>query len=199
MDKDRLATDIMRRIISLDNPDFVAFTGDMVSGTVSCMAYILGGNWNHTEGWFRDQWKHWSSVVTERKIPYGYTLGNHDGEANLSRREIIEMDMENPTSLTSLSSEETGGASNFVIPVYSSKDPSEVVMNLWFFDSEDYTCYGVKGYGCVPLSVINWYRSTSMALKQSQKGVKKGLAFMHIPLQEYMYAFNVTVVCSFHG
>lgn len=39
MDKDRLATDIMRRIISLDNPDFVAFTGDMVSGTVSCMAY----------------------------------------------------------------------------------------------------------------------------------------------------------------
>ena len=64
-------------------------------------------------------------------------------------------------------------------------------MNLWFFDSEDYNCYGVKGYGCIPLSVIDWYRKTSAELKVLQKGVKKGLAFMHIPFQEYMYAFNV--------
>ena len=196
MDKDRLATDIMRRIISLDNPDFVAFTGDMVSGTVSCMAYILGGNWNHTEGWFRDQWKHWSSVVTERKIPYGYTLGNHDGEANLSRREIIEMDMENPTSLTSLSSEETGGASNFVIPVYSSKDPSEVVMNLWFFDSNDYNCMGLKGYGCVGLNTIQWYREKSKELEKQQGRKIPGVAFMHIAPPEYMYAYNVGVAST---
>ena len=131
--------------------------------------------------------------MSERKIPYAYTLGNHDAEANLSRREVIAMDRENPLSLTSLSSETTGGASNFVVPVYSSENPSEVAMNLWFFDSEDYNCYGVKGYGCIPLSVIDWYRKTSAELRVQQKGVKKGLAFMHIPFQEYMYAFNVGI------
>ena len=138
--------------------------------------------------------------MSERKIPYAYTLGNHDAEANLSRREVIAMDMENPLSLTSLSSEATGGASNFVVPVYSSENPSEVAMNLWFFDSEDYNCSGVKGYGCIPLSVIDWYRTTSAELRVQQKGVKKGLAFMHIPFQEYMYAFNVGIgVEVFHS
>ena len=51
----------------------------------------------------------------------------------------------------------------------------------------------MKGYGCIPLSVIDWYRKTSAELRVQQKGVKKGLAFMHIPFQEYMYAFNVGI------
>ena len=129
--------------------------------------------------------------MRERSVPYAYTLGNHDDEANLSRREIIELDMTNPTSLTSLSLPEEDGASNFVIPVYRSEESDEVVLNLWFFDSMDYGCYETKGNGCVSLNVIRWFRKMRNELRAKQGGAKRGLAFMHIPPQEMMYAWDV--------
>ena len=75
--------------------------------------------------------------MRERNTPYAYTLGNHDDEANLSRREIIELDMTNPTSLTSLSLPEEDGASKFVVPVYRSEENDEVALNHSIFDSMD--------------------------------------------------------------
>lgn len=136
-------------------------------------------------------WKMWTHPVLKRNIPYGYTLGNHDSEGELTRKQLIELDMTNPNSLTELSPESISGASNFVIPIYSSKNSKEVVMNLWFFDSGDYDCYGVKGYGCIPSDVVQWYREKSQELAIQQNGVKKGIAFFHIPPQEFMYAWNV--------
>ena len=129
--------------------------------------------------------------MRERSTPYAYTLGNHDDEANLSRREIIELDMTNPTSLTSLSLPEEDGASNFVVPVYRSEESDEVALNLWFFDSMDYGCYQTKWNGCVSLNVIRWFRQKRSELQAKQGGVKRGLAFMHIPPQEMMYAWDV--------
>lgn len=101
------------------------------------------------------------------------------------------MDRTNSLSLTDISPDHVSGISNYVIPVYSSKNPDEVVMNIWFFDSGDYECYGVKGYGCVPSDVIQWYRSKSKELESIQHGMKKGIVFLHIPPQEFMYGWNV--------
>lgn len=136
-------------------------------------------------------WNRWTEAIYETKTPYGYTLGNHDSEADLNRREIVELDMTNPYSYTSLFPDNMASASTFVIPVYSSTDPNEVVMNLWFFDSGDYDCLGVKGYGCVEFRMVDWYKEESKRLEKSQGGKKPGIAFMHIPPVEYMYAYNV--------
>ena len=103
--------------------------------------------------------------------------------------------MKNPYSLTELAPEELEQASTFVLPVYSSKNPEEVVMNLWFFDSGDYNCMGLKGYGCVGLNTIQWYREKSKELEEKQGGKKPGVAFMHIAPPEYMYAYNVGPLC----
>ena len=94
-------------------------------------------------------WYRWTEAISEKKVFYGYTLGNHDSEADLTRRQIVDLDMLHPYSLTKQAEAPGYGASTFVIPVMSSKNPEEIVMNLWFFDSEDYNCLGVKGYGCV--------------------------------------------------
>jgi hypothetical protein len=139
-------------------------------------------------------WDKWTGPVTEKEIPYGYTLGNHDSEADLTRREIVELDMQNPFSLTEMLPLGKADASTFVIPVYSSKDSNKVVMNLWFFDSNDYNCLGVSGYGCVELNVVNWYRQKSRELEQLQGSKKPGIAFIHIPPPEYMYAYNVILM-----
>ena len=100
--------------------------------------------------------------------------------------------MRNENSMTKMSLG-LSGISNYVIPVYSSSNSSEVIMNIWFFDSGDYDCYGVKGYGCIGNDVIQWYREKSKELEKSQQGVKKGIAFLHIPPQEFMYAWNVRI------
>lgn len=43
--------------------------------------------------------------------------------------------------------------------------------------------------------LIEWVRNTHARLVREQGGVKRGLAFMHIPPQEFMYAWEV-VVCG---
>ena len=116
-------------------------------------------------------WNRWTTVIRDLKVPYGYTLGNHDSEADLRRREIVSVDMKNPYSLTELAPEELEQASTFVLPVYSSKNPEEVVMNLWFFDSGDYNCMGLKGYGCVGLNTVQWYREKSKELEEKQAAI----------------------------
>ena len=61
-------------VFAHEDPDFVAFTGDMVTGY----------NWDGTEGWFEKQWNKWSIKMKQRQTPYGYTLGNHDVEVCFS-------------------------------------------------------------------------------------------------------------------
>ena len=72
----------------------------------------------------------------------------------------------------------------------------ELDMNMWFFDSQQYNCLGVQGFGCVAHEVVDWYYETSRRLEKEQGGKKPGVAFMHIPPQEWMYAWNV-VSCAF--
>ena len=136
-------------------------------------------------------WKRWTTVINDKKVPYGYTLGNHDSEADLNRRQVVDVDMTNPYSYTEQAEAGLTGASTFVVPVYSSKDPNRVVFNMWFFDSNDYDCLGVTGYGCVGPETVQWYRKKSMELEKEQGGKKPGIAFMHIPPPEYMYIYNV--------
>ena len=183
----------MNTILDIEKPDFVSFTGDMVSGRNKYLPFPVAGDWNSTVGWHKRQWRHWTRPVSKRGIYYGYTLGNHDGEGELTRKEVIELDMTNEFSLTQLSAS-LSGYSNYVLPVYRSTTSDEVVMNIWFFDSGDYNCYGVSGYGCIQNDVVQWYRSKSQELAISQNGVKKGIAFFHIPPQEFMVAWNVNVI-----
>ena len=159
------------------------------------MSYNPGYAWDgKTPNWYKSIWDRWTTAIYEKKIPYGYTLGNHDSEADLSRREIVKLDMKNPYSYTQLCDEKIPGASNYYIPIYSSKDPHKVVMNIWFFDSLQYDCLGVHGFGCVPHEAVDWYLETSRRLEVEQGGMKPGVAFMHIPPQEWMFYWNVITV-----
>lgn len=85
----------IRTIMSMENPDFVVYTGDMVTG--HC--------WDGNPGWVRRQWKDVTRVVTEYNTPYAITMGNHDVEADLTREQIVRLDQENPLSLTQLGPE----------------------------------------------------------------------------------------------
>lgn len=58
-------------------------------------------------------WERWTSVVNEKRVPYGVTLGNHDSEADLTRRQVVELDMTNPYSLSQVCDESIPGGSKY--------------------------------------------------------------------------------------
>ncbi|KAK8810699.1 hypothetical protein WA158_007274 [Blastocystis sp. Blastoise] len=178
-EKDDLTEIQMRNLIEFEKPDLVVVTGDFIAGTA----------WNHTKGWFKSKWIQATRPFETMKVPYVYLLGNHDDEGELNRKEIITLDMQNKYSLTQIGPEECLGAGNFFLPLYGSTNMTKVVSTLWFFDSMGYDCNGIKGYGCVSNSTVNWYLKESYRL-QHVHGLTPGLAFQHIATRQFMDAWN---------
>jgi hypothetical protein len=65
-------------------PDLVLVTGDVVSGYM----------WDHSQGYFEKLHKKFTKPFIEHNIPYAFTFGNHDDEADADRNEILTMEME---------------------------------------------------------------------------------------------------------
>ncbi|KAK8797206.1 hypothetical protein WA158_004416 [Blastocystis sp. Blastoise] len=179
-DNDSGTYNIMKKVLEADRPDFIAFTGDMVAGY----------GWDKKSGWYEKKWRHFSSIANETKIYYGYALGNHDEEADLKRKQIIELDMTNPWSMSELAPKETVGASNFVIPVYEYNSTSRIAFNMWFLDSMRSGCMGISGYGCVELETIEWYYKKSEEMEKEQGYKIPAVSFFHIPPPEFMTSWD---------
>lgn len=85
----------MKSLLKQESPSLVVMTGDMASGWVG----------KGKAGWFETQNKRWSKWLQKENnqtddFQYLYTLGNHDRQADLSPKEIVELDKKNPNSLT---------------------------------------------------------------------------------------------------
>ncbi|KAK8793455.1 hypothetical protein WA158_004814 [Blastocystis sp. Blastoise] len=179
-DKDPLTVEVMKKLIGYAHPDFIALSGDAIGGYA----------WDKkTPNWFYNEWTKCTSAMNDTKTFYGYTLGNHDAEGDLSREEIMRLDMTHPYSMSEVSPEGVVGGSNFVVPVYAHNDDTKVVLTLWFLDSNDYNCSNVYGYGCIDTTAIEWYIKKSKEFEQKEGYVVPGLAFFHIATPEYLTAW----------
>eukprot|EP01132_Coremiostelium_polycephalum_P002294 gene2294-2830_t len=158
--------------------DLVVMTGDSVSGYA----------WNGQEGWFAEKWLHLTQPMVNANLRWALAMGNHDDEADLNRRQIIDFDNTFNLSLTQQGPEDIYGATNYYLPI--SDQDGNVQVILYFFDSNDDNCQGVTGWGCVYPNQVQWYRSTSLSLQQKYGRVIPAVAFMHIPIPEYMDMWN---------
>jgi hypothetical protein len=137
---------------------------------------------------------------TLTQTPYAIILGNHDDEADLSRREILMLDesMGGNLSFTQQGPLGVGGASNYYINLFSPGNSSTLVpaARLWFFDSMDVGCAGFSGsWGCVTSTAVQWANDTLARLLPTPS-----LAFVHIPLPETMIAWaNDTGAVGYKG
>jgi len=155
-EKDINTTRVMNRTISEIKPDIVILTGDSISG------YAWDGK---TKGWQESVWKRWTQPFLDFKQYYIYTLGNHDAQADLSRKEVAALDQTHEYSLLQQGPEDITGVTNFVRQLYSSKDDSKVVMNFWMMDTNMEGCNGIKtGWGCIEPDQIAWYKEKSAEL-----------------------------------
>ena len=190
---DLKTNELVRKLLTDTKPDFVAITGDSLSGDF----------WDQkNQTYFIDNWKLWSLPFEELQIPYGYTTGNHDTQADLNIEELIKLDKTHPFAMQREENHKLlenkiyqypVTISNYYIRIY---DLNKVVFILWFFDSGDHGCEEMDPdltYGCINSSQIEWYIETSHMLKKELGYLPKGFAFFHIALPEFRDAYNTRI------
>ncbi|MDF9829635.1 metallophosphoesterase family protein [Parabacteroides sp. PF5-6] len=165
------AIERINEVVDAERPDLVIFTGDVIFGEPAeeGIRYVL-------------------KQVSDKKIPFAVTFGNHDDEHGLSREELLRIIQTLPYNMTG-TVEGLSGVSNFILPIQSSDGGKEANI-LYCFDSNSYSqLEGIGGYDYIKFDQIQWYRENSKRYTQKNNGSPiPSLAFFHIPLPEYNQA-----------
>ncbi len=160
-------------IINIENPDVVIFTGDIMTGAGA-----------------KDAYDRLVPLMKKVKTPWAVVFGNHESEGNISRKELADYLQELPFCLNK-DNEETYGNSNFILEVKGNNQKIEAL--LYCMDSNTYSTLkpSVEGYGWFDFSQVKWYRQKSKEYTRANSGQPlPALAFFHIPLPEYVHAWE---------
>lgn len=169
--RSNIALERINEVIDAEKPDLVMFTGDVIYGKPA-------------EEGLRQVLKQ----VSDKKIPFAVTFGNHDDEQGLSGKQLYDIIKTIPYNLTTTVNG-ISGVTNFILPVKSS-DGSKDANILYTFDSHTYSkLKGIGGYDYLKFDQIDWYRDNSMKYTKQNGGEPiPSLAFFHIPVPEYNLA-----------
>ena len=160
------------RIVRSERPDFIVFTGDVVTGAPASK-----------------MWHRLIDSLNVLRTPFCVVLGNHDAEQDLSRQEIANIVTSSPFSLNTLS--RTMELDDIKLDIGNSLG-GRTAFALYCMDSHDYsTIKGVEGYGWFTEDQVEWLRRNCLA-ETSQNGGKSvpSIAFFHIVLPEYLQAWR---------
>ena len=181
-------TALIRRLVATEQPDFVAFQGDLMDGRCLDPDYCLSEVLSAAGG-----------------TPFSVILGNHDpfsvatgpagigtrhceGPPGSCRRQVMEMGVNyGGGSLAQLGPPGIHGYGNYLLEVMNtnaSRGPDEVGLQMFFFDSGSPDGYNerVPGYDYVHSDQVDWFQQHAKG-----DGVT-ALAFMHIPAREWAEA-----------
>ncbi|CAL1414043.1 unnamed protein product [Linum trigynum] len=205
-------TRFLRRIIELEKPDFIAFTGDNIFGSSTTDA---------AESLLRA-----FGPAMDSEIPWAAVLGNHDQESTMTREELMSfislMDYSvsqvNPPAEVAANYVELpkrrriDGFGNYDLQVYGppgSRLANDSVMNLYFLDSGDReVVQGRRTYGWIKESQLQWLRDVSKRNKDQienlnhmteglRMAANPALAFFHIPIPEIPQLYYQKIVGQF--
>ncbi|KAL3644153.1 putative inactive purple acid phosphatase 28 [Castilleja foliolosa] len=184
-------TRFLEKMIQIESPDFVAFTGDNIFGSSAIDA---------AESLFQV-----FDPVIKSGIPWAAVLGNHDQESTMTREELMSfislMDFSLSQTYPSIEDNANSnkqnpvpkidGFGNYNLRVMGAPGSSlanSSVFNLYFLDSGDRaTVNGVRTYDWIKESQLNWLRRVSIEVKEQMSdsnGSPPSLAFFHIPIPE---------------
>jgi len=178
-EKDAQTLELQIKLIQEVKPDLVIVTGDAIQIPESKI-----------DEEFEELWKKFTKPMIDANIPYAYLLGNHDAEEIPNRIKIAKLDQTNPLSVRG-SCEGIPDTTNFILPIYSSRNSSQLAANFWMFDSGSVGCDGfISSWGCIEQKQLDWYSKESDKLRKRHGENIHHLAFFHIPLPEVVNMYN---------
>lgn len=160
------------RVVALERPDLVVFTGDVVTGAPA-------------EG----MWRRLLDTMAARRVPFCVVLGNHDAEQDLARTEIARIVTSYDGSLNRLA--DNGELADVELTV-AGRGSDRPAWAFYCLDSHDYsTIEGIDGYGWFLPGQVEWLRACCTARTEANGGRPlPSLAFFHIALPEYVAAWR---------
>ncbi|MDR1860773.1 MAG: metallophosphoesterase family protein [Bacteroidales bacterium] len=169
----------INRMLDLEQPDFVALTGDLIYGSPG-----------------REGLERLLEPLIRRKIPYAVVWGNHDDhDCDMSRREMQAFVEKQPCNTGfRVNGIDEASESVFNVRVTGSKS-AKTALVMWFMDSGTSIApaEGERGYGWISYPQIEWYNRESRAITKANGGKPvPALAFYHIPVPEYNEAIRDT-------
>lgn len=164
---------MMKSTLDAEKPNLVVFTGDIVVGSP-----------------IQKGWDEVLESVIARGIPYIITLGNHDDEQEWTRHEVAAYVSKKRLLVNNVPAvANVDGFLNHSVAIVG-RDGKEAAI-VYAMDSHAYSKNpNVKGYDWFKQNQVEWFRKESAKYKQSRQDTLPALAFFHIPLPEYSYAFN---------
>ena len=164
--------DRLSKVVAVEKPDFLVFTGDIVVGGVA------------SEGW-----RLLVDSLNVFRIPFCVMFGNHDAEAGLTREQMSSLIVASPYSLNKLNS--AGELADMEIEVLPSGNGNAPFL-MYCMDSHDYSRIPHAGYyGWFEREQIQWLMDRCAERTGSNAGTPvPSMAFFHICLQEFAYAWD---------
>ncbi|WP_106828307.1 metallophosphoesterase family protein [Parabacteroides pacaensis] len=169
--KSDISLERIKEVVDAEKPDLVIFTGDVIYGKPAEKGLRTVLN-----------------LVSERKVPFAVTFGNHDNEQGLTRTQLFEIIKTIPYNVTD-TTPGISGVTNFILPVKSSDGRKDAAI-LYCIDSHSYSSIdGVGGYDYIKFDQIDWYRMNSQKYTRQNGGNPvPSMAFFHIALPEFNQA-----------
>lgn len=185
--KDAKAFKTITEMVETTNPDMIILTGDLTSEKENFTAFKTG-----------------CAFLESFNIPWAFIFGNHEGldikyEENevldpekIADRQTLSDYLESlPNCIYEAGYENADGMGNYY---YNVKDDNgKVITSLIMMDSHSYDEEN-GGYDHFHDNQIEWYENTIKSIAKEVNGdeskVVPSLAFFHVPMQEYMTAYD---------
>ena len=166
---------LMREVLAGEDVDLAVFTGDVIDGRFVKDAAAA--------------WRLATGPVVERRLPWAAVFGNHDSEKNLSVHEQMPIQRRIAGCRSQAGSKYLPGCGNYLLPICESANNSPAAA-LCFLDSHAYTgLKDVGGYAWIEPAQFRWLTGRLAALRKNNPALP-ALLFQHIPLPEYIEAWN---------
>ena len=165
--------EFIRAAVAEVKPDLVTIPGDVANDI------FIGANTKLVKQCLRNL----GSLLSELKVPFAYTPGNHDHDKDdmLSTAEQMAVFEEFAYNIHNFSREEDPGTYN--IPILSS-DGKSLALNVYMIDSQNKDGLANGYTGCTPETTA-WYVEKSNELKELNGGeVVPSVVFQHVPVKE---------------
>lgn len=185
--KDAKAFKTITAMVEATNPDMIMLTGDLTSEKENFTAFKTG-----------------CEFLESFNIPWAFVFGNHEGldiqyEENevldpekIADRQTLSDYLESlPNCIYEAGDENADGMGNYYYNV--TDDNGKVITSLIMMDSHSYD-EEHGGYDHFHDNQVEWYENTVKSIAKEVNGdeskVVPSLAFFHVPMQEYMTAYD---------
>ncbi len=185
--KDAKAFKTITEMVETTHPDMIVLTGDLTSEKENFTAF-----------------KTFCTFMENFNIPWAFVFGNHEGldipyEENevldsekIADRQTLSDYLETlPNCIYEAGDETAEGMGNYYYNVTDAD--GKVITSLIMMDSHSYDTKN-NGYDHFHENQVEWYENTVRIIAKEVNGdetkVVPSLAFFHVPMQEYMTAYD---------